>query len=292
MSDLKITVLGLGAMGSRMATLLLKAGYDVTVWNRTTAKTQPLVDQGAHMAQSPSTAVASADIVISMVRDDQASREVWIDSGVVASLKPQATAIESSTITVAWAQELAQICHHHQVSFLEAPVAGSRPQVEAAQLIYLVGGEAAVVAQAEPILKEMGATIHHTGAAGSGAAVKLAVNTLFSVQVAVMGELIGLLSCNGVEVARGLDVISATPVCSLAAKVAAEAMLAQRFAPLFPIELVEKDLRYALEAIPDWSPITKAAHSVYTEAHHHGYGNDNITSVIQLYTQLSQDVSQ
>jgi 6-phosphogluconate dehydrogenase (decarboxylating) len=150
-------------MGSRMAANLLKAGHAVTVRNRSPAKT--LVTAGAQLAASPKAAAQGADFVIAMVRDDDASRDLWLspETGAFAGLSQGAVAIESSTLTANWARTLGEEAKQRGLTFLEAPVAGSRPQAEAAQLVYFVGGDAAAAARAEPILKAMGSAIHHVG---------------------------------------------------------------------------------------------------------------------------------
>jgi 3-hydroxyisobutyrate dehydrogenase len=154
----KVTVLGMGAMGSRMALSLLKAEHEVTVWNRNRHKTESLVQAGAKVADTPRTAVKNADFVISMVRDDEASKQVWLNSetGALLGLPKNAVAIESSTLTVAWIKELAQQFSDRQIAFLDAPVAGTLPQADAAQLIYFVGGDVEIFTKAQPILETMG----------------------------------------------------------------------------------------------------------------------------------------
>lgn len=284
----RITILGTGAMGSRMALALMKAGHEVTVWNRSSNKTLSLIAAGAHSAATPRAAVAAADFAISMVRDDYASCQVWTNqnTGALLNLPKHAVVIESSTITTGWARELNQACVQHGVDFLDAPVAGSRPQAEASQLIYFVGGDAAIVARAEHILKAMGGAVHHVGPAGCGAAVKLIVNALFGVQVAVIGELVGYMQCSGLDAAKVVEIIATTPVCSRAAKAAADAMLAKNFTPMFPIELVAKDFGYVLDAASGSNvhmPISRAAQHVFNQAMAQGYGADNITGLVQLY---------
>lgn len=283
-----ITILGIGAMGSRMAMVLLKTGHTVTVWNRSADKTKPLAAAGANVADTPRAAAQGADFAISMVRDDHASRQVWLaeETGALAGLAKHAIVIESSTVTVTWVQELSNACAAAGLACIDAPVAGSRPQAEAAQLIYFVGGDASTVTKAEPILKTMSAAVHHVGSVGSGAALKLAINSLFGVQVAVIAELIGLIRRCGLDVAKAIEIIAATPVCSPAVKAAANAMLTGNFAPMFPLELVAKDFSYALDmAITNdaQAPLTQAAARVFAMAIAQGYGTDNITGVVQLY---------
>lgn len=284
----KVTMLGTGAMGSRMAKNLIKNGHDVVVWNRDASKLTALVEQGAASATSPRLAVEDSAFVISMVRDDEASRYVWLDreNSALAGMSPQTVAIESATLTVEWVKALAGQCGERGVDFLDAPVVGSRPQAEAAKLIYLVGGAEAVVEQAKPLLLAMGGAVHHVGPSGSGAAVKLMVNAFYGIQIAAMGELVGFVRRLGVDVAKAVDLLTATPVCSPAAKVSAEAMLKGNYAPLFPIALAAKDLAYALQAAASSAadlPMAASARHIFAKAVEDGYAQDNITGVAQLY---------
>lgn len=283
-----ITVLGLGAMGSRMAIRLLEAGHNVTVWNRSPEPIQALAEKGALTAASPALAVAQADIAISMVRDDLASEAVWLDkdTGALKGLAKNAIAIESSTLTPAWIKHLSGHCNALGVNFADAPVAGSRPQAEAAKLIYFVGADLALFDTIKPMLSIMGGAVHHAGPVGAGAKIKLAVNALFGVQLATMGELLGYLAEAKVDLGMALDIIGSTPVCSPAAKISVEAMIAGKFAPAFPIDLVEKDFAYiekAAAAVGVNVPQSSATRLVLQKAKASGFGDDNITGLVQLY---------
>jgi 3-hydroxyisobutyrate dehydrogenase len=282
-----ISVLGLGAMGSRMAANLLKAGHSVTVWNRTPAAAATLVAAGAKLTGTPKEAAAGADFVITMVRDDDASRDVWLSAktGALASMKKGAVAIESSTLTPRWVRELGSAAAQQAVPFLEAPVVGSRPQAEAARLLYFIGGDEATLKHAEPVLKTMGNAIHYVGPLGSGALVKLATNALMGIQVTVLAELIGMLKHSGVDAAGAVKAISSTAAWSPAAGYLSDTMLAGNFAPQFPVELIEKDLGYALETAPEALPTIAAARRVFQLAIERGYGAENMTSVVRLFTE-------
>jgi 3-hydroxyisobutyrate dehydrogenase len=284
----KITVLGMGAMGSRMALSLLKAGHQVTVWNRNLDKTESVVKAGAKAADTPRAAVKNAEFVISMVRDDEASKQVWLDTktGALAGLGQNAIAIESSTLTVSWTKELGQQFQNQGIAFLDAPVAGTLPQADTAQLIYFVGGDIATFTQAQPILQGMASAIHHAGVVGNGMTIKLAVNALLGIQVSALGELIGLMKGCGLDETKAVEILTSTPVCSPAAKGAAAGILARNFAPLFPIELVEKDLGYAVKTAGDNGsklPLAAATQKTFSNAIAKGYGADNITGIAQLY---------
>jgi 3-hydroxyisobutyrate dehydrogenase len=283
-----ISILGVGAMGSRMAASLLKAGYTVTVWNRSVAKTQPLQAMGARVAVTPREAASGAHVVISMLRDDAASRSAWLDrsEGALAGMAAGSIAIESSTLTPVWVRELGQAAQSAGVEFLDAPVAGSRPQAEAGQLIYLVGGPAATLQRADAVLKSMSAAVHHAGDVGSGATVKLMVNALFGMQVAAMAELLGWAKRSGLDASKALEIMGSTPVASPAAKIAGQAMLAGNFTPMFPLELVEKDFSYALESAScsqSKLPVVRSTHAVMKTALSEGLAQDNLTVLIKLY---------
>ena len=280
-----VTVLGLGAMGSRMAANLLKAGHAVTVWNRDPAKGAKLAEAGAKVAATPREAVAGCEFAVGMVRDDAASRRVWLDpeTGALAGMPKSAVALESSTVTVEWARELAAAYAGAGGAFLDAPVSGSTPQAEAAQLIYLVGGDAATVERATPLMRAMGSAVHHCGPAGCGAAVKLLVNAMMGVQVAALAELLAAMRKSGVDEARAAEVFAQTAACSPAAKLACGSMLARNYAPLFPVELVEKDLGYALHAAGGDAPVSEAARAVFAAAAAKGHGAGQMTAVAELY---------
>lgn len=286
--SLTVSVLGLGAMGSRMAARLLDAGYRVHVYNRSRERpaVHQLIDAGARYFDTPRAAVEGAQLVIAVVTDDDAARAIWLapDTGALAALEADALAIESSTLTPGCVAELAEAFATTKRAFLDAPVVGTRPQAEAGALVHLVGGDAKDLERARPVLAHLGKAVHHLGPAGAGAKLKLVVNALFALQVAAMGELLGAAQNMGLDAGAALEVLGQLPVTSPAAKGTASLMLAGKFAPLFPIDLVEKDLRYMGEAAdPSRVPLCAAARAVYAEAQAAGYGGDNIVGVGRLY---------
>ena len=285
----RVAVLGAGAMGFRMAQNLLSANHSVVVYSRTPDKVMPLVDQGAVYAATPRDATEQADVVISMVTDDEASRTIWLtlETGAIAGLSATKIAIESSTLTVEWTRRLAAEIYRCGAAFLDAPVVGSRPQAEVGKLIYLVGGSTETLTHVQTVLTSAGgATIHHIGDIGQGMAMKLAVNALFGIQVAALAETIGMLTKIGMSSTNAMACLGELPVISPAAKGAGNLMVMNHHAPLFPIALVEKDFCYAIQtaqSVNAQTPLSTAVHHVYLEAIAQGYGSDNITRVSQLY---------
>ena len=284
----RITVLGLGSMGTRMAKRLLAAGHDVTVWNRSARATDALRSLGASVATTPMAAVQHAEIVLSMVYDDAASRAVWLGehTGALQGLAPEALAIETSTLTPAWLRELGSAMRVRGNALVDAPVVGSRTQAEAGELIFIAGGDVEAVERARPLLLQMGGALHHVGPACSGAWLKLVVNALFGTQVAAMAEHLALLRAAGVDVERGLLALKSMPVISPAAAGAASLMLARNFAPQAPVDLIVKDLGYALQSARLASaalPVTAAVAERFQEASVAGHGQENLVAVAKLY---------
>jgi 3-hydroxyisobutyrate dehydrogenase len=284
-----IGLLGLGAMGSRMATRLLEAGHTVKVYNRTPDKVKPLVEKGAVAAATPKDAAQNSEIIISMVRDDEASKAVWLseNTGAIHGLSKDAIAVESSTLTTDWVQTLSQHVSKTGATFVDAPVVGSRPQAEAGQLIYLVGGSEEAVTKLQPVLAVMGGSVQHVGATGTGTTMKLVVNALFGIQLAALAELLAFAEKAGVDNAKVLEVLGTTPVLSPAAKGGGTLMMNKQFAPMFPIELVEKDFGYMVKSadkVISNMPMSSAARKVYQQAVSQDLGSENISAVVKLFT--------
>ncbi len=282
-----VAIIGLGAMGSRMAARLLDAGHRVRVTTRDRARARALEEMGATFVDSPREVARGSAVVISMVTDDDASRAVWLDEarGALGGLGPGAVAVESSTLTPAWATALASSVEAHGATLVAAPVIGSRPQAEAGALIHLTGGPRAQVQRVQPFLEAMGSAAHHVGDVGQAMTLKLAVNTLFAAQVAAWAEVIGVVGRAGVEPEAAVDLLGRTPVASPALRGAAAAIVAQRFEPQFPIELVRKDLDYFVgqaTATGAVVPTASAIAELYGRACIAGHGGDNVVGVARM----------
>lgn len=283
-----IAFLGIGAMGERIAANLINAGYQLHIWNRTAQKCQNLVAKGAKAYNTPQEAVRSVDVAIAMVTDNRASREVWCNktTGAIHGLKPNTIVIELSTLTPAWCRELAHQISKRNCNFLDAPVVGSRPQAENKQLTYLVGGQANILERVEEMLTVNSGAIYHVGEVGTGMTMKLAINALFGIQVAALSEILGIVSKTGISVKSAVNLLNQTPITSPALKSIGTLIQNQNYAPLFPIDLVEKDFDYGEQlgqyVAADTFTIT-AVKQIYQKAQEAGYGEDNIASVAKLF---------
>ncbi len=283
-----VAFLGLGAMGSRMAQRLLGQGHTLRVWNRSPAPAEALVERGAVRAATPREAAAGADVVISIVSDDSAARSVWLDAetGACAGLSRGALAVESSSVTPAWILELGGAVRAAGADLVDAQVTGSRPQAEAGQLIYMIGGEEGGFERAREILKPLGGAFYHIGPLGKGSTFKLAVNALFAAQLASVAELLAMLARNGIDEHAAVETLTHFPTLSPAMAGNARLMVERRTSPLFTIDLMAKDLGYALEvarAAGAQAPIVEASHNVFEAARDKGFGGKNISALRLLY---------
>lgn len=280
-----IAILGLGTMGAGMASRLLDAGFSLTVYNRTSAKAQPLVDRGARLASTPAAAATGADILISMLADDASSREVWTGSeGALSAVAPGAILIESSTVSPAWIAELAALAASRGAELLDAPVTGSRMQAETGQLNFLVGGSAQALHSATPALKVMSKQIVHLGPVGSGAKMKLINNFLCAVQVASLAEGLAWIERSGLDRSEALAVLKTGAPGSPLLGAISERMVHRNYEVNFLLKLMTKDLAYA-EAEAALCRVNlktaEAARTLFQNAIAHGFGDADMASVIE-----------
>lgn len=239
--------MGLGIMGSGMARRLLGDGYSLTVYNRSRDKAGPLATEGATIAESPRAAAAGAEIVVSVVADDAASRTLWLgDDGALAGANPGAVLIECSTLSVGWVRELSAAAKARECELLDAPVTGTRSHAAAGELNFLVGGAASALEKARPALMAMGRSITHVGPTGAGAMLKLINNFLCGVQAASLAEAVGLLTRAGLDRAKALEVLMNGAPGSPLVKTLANRILAGDATLNFRLKLMAKDLAYAL----------------------------------------------
>jgi 3-hydroxyisobutyrate dehydrogenase len=281
----RVALLGLGTMGSGMAANLLKAGFPLTVYNRTAAKAHSLVKAGARLASTPAEAAKGASIVISMLADDAASRNVWLGKdGALAAAGKGTILIESSTVSPEWVAELAGLAAQHGAQFLDAPVTGSRSHAETGQLSILVGGRDATLAAATPVLRAMSKEIVHLGPVGSGAKLKLINNFLCGVQIASLAEGLTWLERSGLDREKALEVLKTGAPGSPLLGAISTRMATHNYAVNFLLRLIVKDLLYAQnEAARCNVDLTtaQAARSLFETAVAKGYGEVDMSAVIE-----------
>ena len=288
MAKPRVAILGLGTMGSGMAGRLLSEGFPVSVFNRNPEKARRYAERGAFIASSPCEAATRSDVILSMVADDPASREVWLGpKGAFAGAARGTLLIESSTLTVAWVKELATLAEKQGCDFLDAPVTGSKPHAESGQLLFLAGGSGQAFQSAQSVFSVLGRDAIHLGPVGSGALMKLVNNFLAGVQTASFAEALALIDAGGLNRENAIAILSeGVPGSPMVKRVAAR-VASGDFSPHFLMPLMAKDIGYAIQEGAERQVdlgTARAALQVFEEALDAGYGEKDFTAVAQART--------
>jgi 3-hydroxyisobutyrate dehydrogenase-like beta-hydroxyacid dehydrogenase len=244
----KIGFIGLGLMGRPMALNLRKAGYAVTVWNRTASRADELVAAGATLAKSPQEVAAASDFLITIVSDPPALEEVlWGPSGALQSLKSGSTYMDSSTVSPVLARKIAAACVERGAQFLDAPVTGGDWGAKKGELVFMVGGDAQTLSAGEPVIGVMGKKWFHLGPSGAGQTIKLAMNLILALQVDALAESLALVIGAGLQPEKLVEVMQSSMARAPVLDIKSQNLLKGDYTPSFPLRLMEKDLGLALE---------------------------------------------
>jgi 3-hydroxyisobutyrate dehydrogenase-like beta-hydroxyacid dehydrogenase len=261
-----IGFIGLGAMGSRMASRLLNAGYRVTVHDRTRGRAETLEPLGASIAESPRGLAGAADIVLSSVTDDAAIEQVMFgDEGALAGARPGSTFIDMSTVRPRTSVRLSDAGRARGVHVLDAPVSGSTPQAEQGQLVVFVGGEHAVYERCQSLLQVLGKTVVYMGPSGSGSTTKLCANTLLGIGMQALAEAVALGERAGLPRGLLLEALSETSVLSPSQRSKFDNIKRDEYPATFPQRLMFKDFSLVLQQALELAvamPATAAAAQV------------------------------
>jgi 3-hydroxyisobutyrate dehydrogenase len=282
----QVALLGLGTMGHGMAMNLLKAGFPLTVYNRTRAKAEDVAAAGASAADTPAEAAKAAALVIAMLADDEASRAAWLGpQGALAAMHPGSILVECSTLSPAWIAELHQHAGERNLRMVEAPVTGSRPQAEAGHLNFLVGAEEETVHAVEPVLRCMGKEVLHLGPVGSGAQLKLINNFLCGVQVVSFAEALAWIEQTGLRRDLALEFLKKGAPGSGIFAAMADRMTRRTYEVNFLLSLMAKDIRYAQAAAKQQGVELSTAAPVeemFRKAREQGYGERDMSAVAEV----------
>lgn len=239
-ASVAVAVLGLGTMGRGMADNLVRAGYEVTVWNRTPGRAG--VD-GARTARTIAEAVHDRDVVLFCLSDDAAVRAVSLGpDGVLEHAEPGSVVVDMSTISAELSDEEHAAYAARGLRFLDAPVFGSRGEAASGGLWVVVGGEAEDLEAVRPVLEAVSATVHHLGPAGSGARMKLVGNLMVAAQLQSLGEALVLARSAGLDLATVLEVVAVTDFRTPIYSGVGAAVLADDYSPAFALRLMRKDV--------------------------------------------------
>ena len=268
----RVAFIGLGRMGHGMAGRYLDAGFKVAVWNRSKAKAEDLIARGARWATSPEDAAIDADAVVTMVADDEASREVWLTKdGAAANMKAGTLAIECSTVSHRHALDLARELRSRGLVYIDCPVTGLPEAAAAGKLTLLVGADAADLDKARPYLAPLCSTIRHFGAVGTGTVYKLINNLMGAVQIASLAEGIAIAEQAGLDMNLVAEAMATGAVASPQVIRHSKRMVARDFSGAsFTSALRYKDAAYAVKLaeslLAETPPVARAAIEAYARA--------------------------
>jgi 3-hydroxyisobutyrate dehydrogenase-like beta-hydroxyacid dehydrogenase len=286
----RIGFVGLGRMGQAMATRLLRAGFPLTVTNRTRAKAEALLSAGARWAESFAELAGQADIIFTMLTDDHAVREVFTgEHGMLRGMCEGRLLIEMSTIRTATVHELRPQVEARGARLLDAPVSGTLEPARQGQLLAMVGGAAEDVERARPALKTLCRRIVHMGPNACGCAMKLALNLPMAIFWAGLAEAMAMGQRNGLGIPQMLDVYLDSPVALPALRGKAPLLLGQKAEVAFDVKSVRKDLLAMVATGQDASvpmATASAALALWAAATDAGYGADDLIAIVEYVTKM------
>lgn len=244
-----IGFVGLGIMGQGMVRNLLKAGFEVHIWNRTASKMDPLVEEGAYPATSPADVAAHSSIIITCVSDTHDVEEVILrDNGIIFGAKAGDLVIDCSTISPQITQRISDILAQKEVHMLDAPISGGSEGAAKGTLSIMVGGDAAQFERALPVFAAMGKTITHVGGTGAGQTVKLVNQILVVINMLAVGEALLFAQAGNLDLQKTLDAVSGGAAGSWMLSNRGPQVINRDWQPGFTIDLQQKDLRLVMEA--------------------------------------------
>jgi len=286
---------GLGIMGSRQAANLAKAGYELTVFNRTRERAEAWVaEHGGQMAGSPREVAERSDVVITMVVDGAQVEEMILgEDGALAGAREGTLFVDMSTIAPATARSLAERLSAEGHAFVDAPVTGSSPKAEAGTLTIMVGGAHEDVERARPLFEVMGEKIVHAGEAGQGQAVKVLSQGVTAVNCATLAQAITVGRRIGLDLEALLQVMSGGSSDSTMRELKGQAMVDHEIPVLFKLEHMLKDVQLCLEESRGAGaafPFAALAGELYSAGVGRGLGQQDFAAVLEVVEGLTGDL--
>jgi 2-hydroxy-3-oxopropionate reductase len=289
-----VGVIGLGIMGAAMARNLLRAGFPLVVWNRTAARADALVADGAQRAAYAREVAERATITITMLSDSPDVEQVYrAPDGVLAALGPAPSGkvlVDMSTIAPRVARELAQEAAARGAALLDAPVSGGDVGAQQGTLSIMVGGDATALATARPVLEVLGSRITHVGEAGAGQVVKACNQIVVGLTLEALGEALVLGSKAGVDPAAIVEALGGGLAASRVLEVRGPKLLARDFAPGFKLDLHAKDLSIVLATARELGvalPGAALVAQLFQSEQSRGHGDADNSTVVRALERLA-----
>jgi 3-hydroxyisobutyrate dehydrogenase len=287
-----IGFIGLGIMGSRQAACLARAGFELTVFNRTRERADAwAAEHGGHVASSPREVAERSDVVITMVVDGPQVEALLLgDDGAAAAAAPGTLFVDMSTIGPANARRIHAALAEHGHAFVDAPVTGSSPKAETGTLTIMAGGADADIARARPLFEAMGETIVHVGEVGAGQQVKVISNAVTAVNAVTLAQGLVVGRRTGVDLDALLEVMGSGSANSTMLQLKGRPMLTHDFEPLFKLDHMLKDVLLCLDesrASGAAFPLAALAGELYAAGSGQGLGDRDFASVLEVVERLS-----
>lgn len=279
----EIAVLGTGIMGAPMARNLLHAGFGVRVWNRTTAKATALADDGATVADSPGDAASGADFLLSMLADAGAVSEAAA-GGALDSLSEGAVWIQTSTVGLEGNERLARLAADRGVTYVDAPVLGTKQPAEQGQLVVLASGPEEAEARCIPVFDAIGSKHLWLGEAGAGSRLKIVVNNWIAGLLGLLGETFALARATDVDPQSFLQTIQGGPLDAPYAQMKGKMMLEGEYPPSFTASLARKDVGLIMDAARAGGldpAIAGAVAGYFDAAIEAGHGDEDMAAILE-----------
>lgn len=278
--------IGLGIMGSGMARNLLRHDLELIVHNRTPEKAEPLLEQGAQWADTPRD-VAPANIVFTMLAHPEAVQSMALGAeGFLDHMQPGSLWVDCSTVHPRFSREMAQASSQRDLRFIDAPVAGTKPQAEGAQLVFFVGGRSEDLSTCRPYLDMMGRNVVHVGDQGMGVSIKVVINSLLASSLATFAESVALGQSLGLSEEMLFNVLIGGAVTAPFLANKRDKMTTGDYSAQFPLRWMHKDLQMFLEAAGDTNvtvPLATATKDVYQAAIQDGLGEVDFSAIYRFY---------
>ena len=280
-----ISYLGLGTMGSGMASNLLKTGYQLTVWNRSVEKCEPFARKGARVADTPTDAVREVDLVMYCLSNDQAVEEVVFGTkGILGGIKEGVIAIDMSTVLPATSLREQEAYANHGVDFLDAPVFGSKQESADAKLWIMAAGNKAIFEKVKPVLEHLGQTVHYFGKNGNATAMKLVGNLIVALEMEALAEGLVLAQKAGLDLKTVMEVVKVADFRSPLLVSNGQNILKRDFSPSFALKLMLKDVglieRFG-DSLQSPVPALRLVGRNLASAFALGFGKENASALIK-----------
>jgi len=280
-----ISYLGLGTMGSGMASNLLKAGYELTVWNRSVEKCEPFARKGARVAKSPVEAIRDVDLVVYMLSNDQAVEDVVFGTkGILSGIREGQIAMDMSTVLPTTSLREQEAYAKRGVDFLDAPVFGSKQESADAKLWIMAAGNKAIFEKVKPVLEHLGQTVHYFGKNGNATAMKLVGNLIVALEMEALAEGLVLAQKAGLNLNTVMEVVKAADFRSPLLVGNGHNILKRDFSSNFALELMLKDaglIEKFAGSLQSPIPALRVVEKNLASAFALGFGTENASALIK-----------